>query len=369
MTQPPPTRDRREAWDPMKEAAMKTLGSLALLFVFTLTGSAHAAQEVNGPSCEKKSLSDRMQFATEHRASTILGKRDAWARQLSAFDLGIRQKTAETTSLKEFLDFTSEAALEWTPEERASWEPVVDRLSDVLEGLGVHLTNIDLVKTTGEEEFGASYTRQRAIIIPLPLVPLPAFDSRIAFFLLAHELFHVLSTNDSQLRDRTYALLGATRFSGIELPPELQERVLSNPDAYTYKHAVGVQTLTGPADVVPVNQVLVPLEEAIAIPNLFDLFDVVLVVVDVRTGQVVRDNDGNLITYSFLSDDTNWAGLMSRNTNYIIHPEEALADNFALLMQWRAEGVLPVTNVFGAPVNDVGLLESLEKVLANGCGR
>src|SRR5262245_30206564 len=95
-------------------------------------------------------------------------------------------------------------------------------------------------------------------------------------------------------------LLGVYRFDGIELPSELQGRLLSNPDAYTYEHAVTVQTPSGPAEVVPVNQSLVPLAEAIALPSVFDALDVRLLTVDAETSQVVRDSNGKPITYSFV---------------------------------------------------------------------
>jgi hypothetical protein len=32
---------------------------------------------------------------------------------------------------------------------------------------------------------------------------------------------------------------------------------------------------------------------------------------------------------------------MLRNSSFIIHPEEVLAGNFATLMEWRSDGVLP----------------------------
>ena len=215
-------------------------------------------------------------------------EKEDWARQLSAFDLGVRQQTAQPTRLHEFLDFASEAALKWTPEERASWGAMIDKLSHAMEDLGVDLPNIDLVKTTGKEEFDAAYTRQRAIMFPERLAGLAGSQPRNAFFLLAHELFHVLSPNDSDLRDKTYALLGANRFDGIEFPAELDERRLSNPDAHTYEHAVRVQTASGNADVVPVNQSLVPLEEAILLPNFFDALDIILLAVDTSTSRVLQ---------------------------------------------------------------------------------
>jgi hypothetical protein len=59
--------------------------------------------------------------------------------------------------------------------------------------------------------------------------------------------------------------------------------------------------------------------------------------------------------------------MMSRNSSYIIHPEEVLADNFATLMEWRSDGVLPPANPGGFAVNDVNLLVAIQDVLASGC--
>ena len=59
---------------------------------------------------------------------------------------------------------------------------------------------------------------------------------------------------------------------------------------------------------------------------------------------------------------------MLRNSSFIIHPEEILADNFATLMEWRANGFLASENPGGFPVNDINLLVAIEDVLRAGCG-
>jgi hypothetical protein len=187
----------------------------------------------------------------------------------------------------------------------------------------------------------------------------------VAFFLLAHELFHVLSREDPKLRDDMHALLGFTRIHNFEYPAELEERRLSNPDSFDYGAALTVQTGTGNADVVPIFQVRVPLEEAIQLPDVFAALGIDLVAVDVSTGDAVRDGNGEVVLYGL--DNTNWIPLMARNTDFIIQSQEVMADNFALLMQWRAGGVLPATIPDGFPVNDVGLLESIEDRLQAGC--
>ena len=47
-----------------------------------------------------------------------------------------------------------------------------------MKGLNLHVPNIDLVKTSGEEEFGAAYTRRHAIMFPESMTSLPTTDSR-----------------------------------------------------------------------------------------------------------------------------------------------------------------------------------------------
>ena len=62
-----------------------------------------------------------MDFADLHRGQKTLGHKDRWARQLSDFDMGARQKTAEPTTLKEFLDFAAGAGRSWTALEKGNW--------------------------------------------------------------------------------------------------------------------------------------------------------------------------------------------------------------------------------------------------------
>lgn len=317
-------------------------------------------------SCTKSdTLSKRLAFASLHTEQWVLGRADAWAVQLSDFDMGVRQLTTEPTDLSEFLDFASGNAVAWTTEERAAWQPIIDKLSRAAAELNIDLPNIRFVRTSGHEEFNSAYTRGRAINMG-PFEAALAVDAPdIAFFLLAHELFHALSREDSKLRDDMHALLGFTSFRNFDYPAEFEGRRLSNPDSFDYGAALTVQTDNGSADVVPIIQVRVPLGEAIQLPDLFAAVGIDLVAVDVSTGEAIRDGNGDVVLDGF--DNTNWIPLMARNSDFIIQPQEVMADNFALLMQWRADGVLPATLPDGFPVNDVGLLMSIEDRLQAGC--
>ena len=347
---------------------------LAVVIVIVLLIPATATAQIQGAAANESSckqsqtLSACVAFADLHRAQKTLGHKDRWANQLSDFDLGARQKTAEPTSLKEFLDFAADAGRDWTALEKTNWTEVVDKLSDAMGGLNLRMPTIDLVKTSGEEELGAAgYTRRNAIMLSQSVTALPTTDPRRAYFLLAHEVFHVLSRTDPLLRDDLYALLGFKNVDGFEYPAELEDRRLSNPDAFEYLHTLTVQSGSESVDVMPVIQSLLPLNEVIQLPNFFDALDIVLLSVDAGTGEALRDGNGDLIKYNF--GNTNWIPLMLRNSSFIIHPEEILADNFATLMEWRSDGVLPPANPDGFPINDVDLLTAIEGVLASGSRR
>jgi hypothetical protein len=338
----------------------------ALCFwALTVKAETVVNQTTNSSCTQSNTLSKRVDFADLHRAMQTLGHTDKWAKQLSEFDLGARQKTAAATSLHEFLTFAAASSVGWTPQEQAAWQAVIEKLSAATAGMNLHVPNIDLVKTTGREEFDAAYTRDRAIMLPQSNTSLAMTNPRGAYFLLAHELFHVLSRVDSRLRDNLYAVLGFKAVKGFEYPPELENRRLSNPDAFEYLHTLSVQAGSERVDVLPVIQSLLPLNEVIKIPNFFAALDIVLLSVDASTGKARRDSNGNLIKYSF--GNTNWVPLMLRNSSYIIHPEELLADNFATLMEWRSGGVLPPANPGGFPTNDVSLLTAIRDILVSGC--
>ena len=77
---------------------------IVLLIPATATAQTQGAA-ANASSCKQsQTLSACVEFADLQRAQKILGHKDRWARQLSDFDMGASQKTAEPTNLNEFLD-------------------------------------------------------------------------------------------------------------------------------------------------------------------------------------------------------------------------------------------------------------------------
>lgn len=329
----------------------------------------HAGPWAHNSCLAKRTLADRLEFASADRAGKLLRRPDHWARQLSDFERSARMRTVEPRATLDFLRFAGNQGLDWEAGEEAYWGALADTLSEAARGLNFLLPRLYIVKTTGLEEFNAAYHRNGGIVLPQERVSI-AGDMRRDYFLLAHELFHAISNRNPDLRDELYGLLGFERFVGFEYPFELEGRRLSNPDGHRYDHALTAQTPDGTADVVPVIQSAVPLVEVINLPTMgppaiFTVLDIVLLPVDTASGEVIRDDGDNLIRYGF--GNTDWPAQMLRNSSFIIHPEELMADNFALLMEWRSTGVLPTETPGGFPVNDPELLSDIEDVLTAGC--
>jgi hypothetical protein len=318
-------------------------------------------------------LSEKIQFANRAKGIELLSKPDDWSEQLSEFDMKARMRTLRTPGLQDFLNFISANVLDWTPDEQKYWSSLINKLSEAMAGLRLYVPEIYMLKSTGLEEFNAVYTRNRSVVFPVERINF-SHDEQRDFFLLAHEIFHILSKENPGLRDSLYALIDFISLNNFIFPPELEQYRLSNPNGEWYKHAISVQSDIGLIYVTPVIQTTVPVEKVIEFstegrPKIFDVLDILLLVVDPLTGEVIRNEKGLPISYRF--NNTDWAKRVQRNTSYIIGPEEIMADNFALLMEWRISGVIP-TKVPGGPgkgfsVNDIELLRKIEMLLSADC--
>lgn len=304
-------------------------------------------------------------FSSRRLTRYLLRREDEWVDTLSQFDLQARQGTTEHTNRRQFLRFAGKQALRWTNEETAGWWNRIEELSEHLVGLKVRLPLVFMSKSSSLEEFGFTYTRRRTAIFSDKNSNLGNEDPERAYKLLAHEYFHIASRFDHEMRAALYALIGFHRVDNAEYPEELFDLKITNPDAFRYEHAISVQTSTGESVyVIPITQAAVPLEEFIQLPTPFAGIDVPLLAVDIATGKAIRDENGAPVLYNF--GNTNYVPKVLRNTNFIIAPDEILADNFSLLMLWRKNGELPMDND-GAPIDDVSLLESMEEILAADC--
>jgi hypothetical protein len=271
-----------------------------------------------------------IRFATLAEARAVLGTRDDFVQRMSPFDRAARLKTDRTVAEAEYLAFSATNAVAWTDAEQKKLTTALAGLQGNLDALPLTLPKeVLLIKTTGAEEGDAAYTRTHAIMLPASDVKKGAAGLRK---ILAHELFHVLSRANPALRGKLYGVIGYVPCEELPFPAELLARKITNPDAPLNNHCIKL-TLDGKEVwAVPILFARVAKYDPSLGGEFFQYLDFKMVVVE-REGKAVKPVVAN--GKARLADLKQFSGFfeqVGRNTQYVIHPEETLADNFALLV-------------------------------------
>lgn len=274
-----------------------------------------------------------LHFASVEQGRDVLGRRDAFIERLSPFDRAARLKVDRDVPEPEFLQFLRDNVVAWTAADRAKVAAAFVGVHEALAGYALPFPrDIALVKTTGREEGGAPYTRAHAIVLPAGVMNAPA--ERIQE-IIAHELFHVLTRANPDMRDPLYALIGFAPCGEVSLPGPMDARRITNPDAPRSEHAIRIEFEGEPHWATPVLLSRSSQYDATAGGEFFSYlqFRLLLVERDASRGTgaaILRDGAPLLVDVPQVAGFFEQVG---RNTDYIIHPEEILASNFALLVQ------------------------------------
>ncbi|MFO0612973.1 MAG: DUF4157 domain-containing protein [Polyangiaceae bacterium] len=273
-------------------------------------------------------------FASVEDGRSLLGASDDFTRALGTLDRQLRLHTTTPVTDGAFRAHAAAQVVDWADDAKTKWSAAAAKLGAALEGISISLPKvIPILQTTGKEEFDAAYTRGSAIVLPAREVS----TSGSPLQLLAHELFHVASRHDPALRARLYPLIGFKPVEVVELPAALEPKRLTNPDAFVNAFAIPVhlQSKGGSPDrsflAVPLVYCAPPLEQALGV-GLGRAIGLSLLEVD-DAGKVVTDQ-GTPRLHDV--DETDYLKVASVNTGYAIHPEEVLADNFALIVLERS---------------------------------
>ncbi len=271
-------------------------------------------------------------FATADEGRKVLTTRDDFVRALSPFDRAARLKTADEVSEKAFLEFVGRSVLDWTAADKALVGSALERLRAPFERLALPWPQaISFVKTTGQEEGGAAYTRGHALILPQNML---RPNRPVPHRLVAHELFHILSRNNPGLRDRLYQAIDFVRCAEVELPEALRSRMITNPDAPANDHCIRVQVDGADVWAVPIIFSRTERYDVQRGGEFFFYLQSQLLLVERQDDPPVTrplhvGSQPRLVDFGEVRGFYEQVG---RNTEYVIHPEEILADNFAMLV-------------------------------------
>ena len=189
-------------------------------------------------------------FASRQAASQILATDDEYTSRMSQFDRMLRLKSTRSVSPARYFEHMARNALDWTSSDKARLAPLLRRLSRTLDGYRLPLPpTVLLVKTTGNEEVGEGHTRANAIVLPQHSL---SEEDETLFFLLAHELFHVMTRHDARFRSAAYALVGFRIGPEIDLPAAISPLQITNPDAPRHDSFIEVRSGGQAVEAVPV---------------------------------------------------------------------------------------------------------------------
>ena len=280
----------------------------------------------------------QLDFATVEQGRAMLTRRDDFVQRLSAFDRSARLARTDAVSEADYLAFVAASVRAWSTDERAAVEAAYATLRPAIDALGLTWpASISMIRTTGEEEGGAAYTRGDAVVLP-PSVLETTARSALAR-ILAHELFHVLSRDAASLKERAYAAIGFVPCTEVALPPALRERRITNPDAPRNDHCIAVEADGARTYGVPIIYARAPFDAARNEPFFAYLELRLLLVGRSASGQATYDEAHPRLAR--LDEVKGFFEQVGRNTRYVIHPEEILADNFALIVTHAQDAASP----------------------------
>jgi hypothetical protein len=259
-------------------------------------------------------------FASVEEGKRIITARDVFIASLNDLERQALLFKSQPVSEAEFLDFIGQQVIEWQSREIEEISRTLQAAGNLLARLSLRLPEtVFLIRTTGKEEGEMFYTRQNAIFYPY---------NAISRNLFIHELFHIYSRYNPEMRDRLYQIIGFHRcLNEIELPESLLRKKITNPDAPSIEHYL----VSSYKNVIHLFVPVLFFGTDYQGGNLFDDLQFrMMAIEEVNSQHRYLNQDGNPVLVS-PSEMADFYSQVGENTDYIIHPEEIMADNFVLL--------------------------------------
>ena len=272
----------------------------------------------------------QIKFAASKEAQQHLKTEDLFLLNQSPFDRSARLKTSKNVNTADYVKFIVKQTMNWNDAEKNKINETMQRIvASVSQYKLLFPKEIILIKTTGKEEGNAAYCRSsNMIVFPSEYAALPR--DRL-YRILFHELFHIFSRNNPGIQEKLYEILSFKKCKELKLPDDLFAKKITNPDAVIYNYSF--RSIIGGK-----NYELIPVLLATSGYDtkkggeFFDYLELYFIAVREEGNNVVPLTENNRYVMFTIDQVPNYLELVGKNTNYIIHPEEIMADNFVLLM-------------------------------------
>lgn len=248
--------------------------------------------------------------------------------------MGESQKASSRSEvLKSYQSFLTKSVLTFSSEENKLISETLDSCFALIKEFlpELNIPRLKILKIS-PNHYGPSvyYTRENAILIPSNVLSPLSMDALLPVML--HEISHILLRYNDKIKSKSYRLIGFKKISKpIEYSTPILERLLSNPDGLDNSFAISLisdseKVLCLPT-LVSSQSELSPMIKGFMNYIKFDLYQLE----EQADSYTVLSNDEGFSTVSpqFM---TSFFEQIKDNTQYIIHPDEIIADNFMMFL-------------------------------------
>lgn len=284
------------------------------------------------PACLAECGGIGYRFADAKEAAGLLLSNRNYYDNLTQNDLNYRLQKLGAT-LAELEAFAAEQTLDYTDAEKARIDQSLALIEKNCAERGYALPPLEdivFVKTTMADEcYADAYTHGTQIYIGENMLKYGLDDNpedQACFdTIMAHELFHCLTRNHPDFRAAMYAILGFTIVDDdFEFSPEIRGKIIANPDVEHHNSYAAFEINGKMTNCTVVFTTSKPFSKPG--DSFFD---------EEATGLVPIDD----MTTMYTADEAaNFWDVFGRNTDYVIDPEETLADNFSFAVIYGLDG-------------------------------
>lgn len=248
--------------------------------------------------------------------------------------------TPRDSVLQDYQRFLAEDVLNFEPHEEVLLKRILADIHVLCNKIAPNIfpESIELVKTRSRY-YGNSvyYTRDNRIIIPTNELQSPNESALRA--VLTHEVFHIFSRLNPEKRAELYELIGFQKLDApLVMPSVVESRLLLNPDGVDIAYTIQLRQPGGDS------LRAVPLITANA-PAFLSERKSYFEYINFNLYPVEKQPVGNYLVVALpegisplrLAEQVSFHQQITDNTQYIIHPDEILADNFSYLILSKSE--------------------------------
>ncbi len=278
-----------------------------------------------------------VRFASRSETAEFLGTRDAFVSAMSPFDRAVRMRSRERFSEAEFLEFVARQSRDFGGAEKRKLRTVVASIAKKFSAINlrdVFPAEITIVKTSGKEEGHAAYCRGNHIVLSTRMLRQGRGELE---FTLTHELFHILSKNDRQLRAQLYEIVGFKPCDPVPFPESLRAKKITNPDAIENDFYTQVTVEGREEKVLPILLSSQTSYDSRRGKDLFDYLTLMLLAIEEKDGRWVPRYEGGEPVLLSLGEAPEYSERFKDGYGYILQPEEVLADQFVFMVEGSSE--------------------------------